>query len=177
MKYKTFRALMITGAGVLAIGAVAGTYAACSGKSDSTASATKTSAPPAHAPAPSTRATVPPRAASTESAPPATSAASSDASALRPMDQKILEKLRAGFSGDKVKDVFKSEPFKVNLYKEEGKVRAKVDLDRDEKFDEKWDFDTEGGKEKVKRRVSTQDDESYDREYRLEEGRWVEKKS
>ncbi len=93
------------------------------------------------------------------------------------MDQKILEKLRAGFSGDKVKDVFKSEPFKVNLYKEEGKVRAKVDLDRDEKFDEKWDFDTEGGKEKVKRRVSTQDDESYDREYRLEEGRWVEKKS
>ncbi len=60
----------------------------------------------------------------------------------------------------KVKDARSGETWKVNLYQDEGEAtvnRAKVDLDRDEKWDEKWTFDGDA----VSRQVAPQDDEVY----------------
>lgn len=97
--------------------------------------------------------------------------------ALRPFDQKILDKAGQKIAGDKVKDALPGQ-VKVNLYQDkpgQGVNRAKVDLDRDDKFDEKWTFEKDGDAWKVKRQVSPHDDESYTQEYRLREGRWVEK--
>lgn len=97
---------------------------------------------------------------------------------LRPMDVEILDRVKQGISGDKVKDAFPSRSYKVNLFKDAGETRVnrlKIDLDRDEKWDEKWTFSTEGGEEKVKRQVAPNDDESYTEDYRLRAGAWVKK--
>lgn len=78
--------------------------------------------------------------------------------------------------GDKAKDVMPREAFKVNLYADNGSPtwnRLKVDYNRNEKWDEKWDL-TDG--QPVKRHVASRDNEVYDREYRWQGGRWVEKK-
>ncbi|MGE0712180.1 MAG: hypothetical protein AB7N76_29835 [Planctomycetota bacterium] len=94
---------------------------------------------------------------------------------LRAMDQRLLEKIRAGISGAKEKDPW-PQSWKVNLYSDtkDGVVnRAKVDLDRDEKSDEKWTIEREGGELKVKRQVSSGDDDTlYDKEFRLDGDRW-----
>jgi hypothetical protein len=77
---------------------------------------------------------------------------------------------------DKIKDAFPKERFKVNVYRDGNGstwTRLKVDLDRDEKDDEKW---TLANGQPDKRQVSTRDDEQYDREYRWRGGQWVEKK-
>lgn len=96
---------------------------------------------------------------------------------LRPMDSEILAKIHAGISGKKEKDPW-SKSWKVNLYADagDGQVnRLKIDIDRDDKWDEKWTIE-EGGA-KVKRQVSSGDDDTlYDREYRLHGRRWAVKK-
>lgn len=96
--------------------------------------------------------------------------------ALRPFDEQIVAKAGTAISGDKVKDAIPGS-VKVNLYADNGGGvnRAKLDLDRDDRFDEKWTFVNEGGKWTVKRQVAPNDDENYTEEYRLEEGRWVKK--
>lgn len=92
--------------------------------------------------------------------------------------RKLIEKVQAGIGGpgSKLKDPFKSGP-KVNIYHDAGEPipnRAKVDLDRDGKWDEKWNFERLPEGLKVKRQVSTGDDGSfYDKDYRLREGKWV----
>jgi hypothetical protein len=94
--------------------------------------------------------------------------------ALRPLDGEILERVRRGVSGDKAKDAIPSAPYKVNLYRDPGHAavnRAKIDLDRDEKWDEKWTFVGD----EVKRQVAPADDERYTEEYRLRAGAWVKK--
>ncbi|GMU53865.1 MAG: hypothetical protein AMXMBFR33_30110 [Candidatus Xenobia bacterium] len=109
-----------------------------------------------------------------ESAPVAT-ATQAGPGALRSFDQAILDKAGQKISGDKVKDAL-SGSVKVNLYQDnpgQGVNRAKLDLDRDDKFDEKWTFVNEGGTWKVKRQVSPADNEQYTEEYSLEGGRWV----
>jgi len=61
---------------------------------------------------------------------------------------------------NKKKDVTAGKPFKINLYQDDGHSvmnRAKIDLDRDDKWDEKWTFD--GGT--ITRKVSPADDERY----------------
>lgn len=106
-----------------------------------------------------------------------TSAVQQGPGALRPFDQKILDKAGQKISGDKVKDALPGQ-VKVNLYQDkpgQGVNRAKLDLDRDDKFDEKWTFEKDGDSWKVKRQVSPQDNENYTEEYRLREGRWVAK--
>jgi hypothetical protein len=78
-------------------------------------------------------------------------------------------------TGDKIKDAFPKERFKVNVYRDGSSstwTRLKLDLDRDEKDDEKW---TLSAGQPDKRQVSTRDDEQYDREYRWRGGQWVEK--
>lgn len=100
-------------------------------------------------------------------------------SPLRELDRRILARLAQGVSGDKVKDAFPAATFKVNLYKDAGHDRAnrlKLDLDRDEKWDEKWTVDTKGSTPEIERQVAPDDDERYARVYRLVGDAWVEKK-
>ena len=113
-----------------------------------------------------------------EPAPPAPSQAGGESGALEPHHTKLIEMVQRGIGGPgkKVKDAWKDGP-KVSIYHDEGSTipnRAKVDLDRDGKWDEKWDFEPQANGLKIKRRVSTADDDvSYDKEFRLREGRWV----
>lgn len=73
----------------------------------------------------------------------------------------------------KQKDVTKGKPYKVNVYQDVGHDRvnrAKVDLDRDDKWDEKWTFEPDGG---VTRQVAPADDESYTVQERWADGGFV----
>jgi len=75
---------------------------------------------------------------------------------------------------EKIKDATRGKPYKVNLYSDD-KVRwnrAKVDLDRDDKDDEKWTFNSDGT---VERQVSPGDDEQYSETYVLKDGGWARK--
>lgn len=82
-----------------------------------------------------------------------------------------------GFRGkdlgtDKLKDATKGKSWKVNVYQDAGSAtanRAKVDLDRDDKWDEKWTF--EAGK--VTRQVAPADDEAYSATWTWTGGDWV----
>ena len=72
----------------------------------------------------------------------------------------------------KRKDVTSGKRYKINVYKDAGSDvanRAKLDLDRDDKWDQKWSF--EGGA--VRRTVSTLDNEDYDIKQEWKEGQWV----
>ena len=70
-----------------------------------------------------------------------------------------------GFVGQDIgaskrKDVTTGRAFKVNVYQDDGHStvnRAKVDLDRDDKWDEKWTIDGAS----ISRQVAPADDESY----------------
>ena len=97
---------------------------------------------------------------------------------LRPMDSEILRLAGTPASSDQMEDAFKGQSYKVNLYHDAGAAgwnRAKVDLDRDEKADEKWTFEGQGAEMSVKRQVAPADDEVYSVEYRLRAGAWVKK--
>lgn len=93
-------------------------------------------------------------------------------SELRPVDELMLSLLSRPVQ-TKIKDASKGRPFKINLYSDGGSrfERAKVDLDRDDRWDEKWTFAADGA---VSRQVSPADDESYSERFALEAGvRWV----
>lgn len=170
MKYKTFRNFIFYPSCFVSVAALFGACWACNNHTSreeiKPASAPTASAPakpggkPANAPAPSS----------------STSTAAQVATDRR-VDQLIFDYLttHANATTDKVKDAFPRESFKVNIYHDEGNAswnRLKVDLDRDEQDDEKWTL--ENGMP-AKRQVSTRDDGTYDREYRWQGGKWVEK--
>lgn len=98
--------------------------------------------------------------------------------ALRDMDSQILARVQKNIAGDKVKDAVPTARWKVNLYKDAGHAsvnRLKIDLDRDDKWDEKWTFVREADREEVKRQVAPADDEQYTLEFRLRHGAWAPK--
>lgn len=73
---------------------------------------------------------------------------------------------------EKIKDATKGRPYKINLYSDD-RVRwnrAKVDLDRDDKWDEKWTIEADGA---IQREVAPADDEVYSEVHRLVDGAWV----
>jgi hypothetical protein len=72
----------------------------------------------------------------------------------------------------KIKDTTKGRPYKINIYSDDGTAfnRAKVDLDRDDKWDEKWTFKPDGS---IEKQVSPADDDAtYPDTYVFEAGRW-----
>ena len=78
----------------------------------------------------------------------------------RPVDQVIMEHLGRDLRMDKKKDATPGQPYKVNIYQDAGHSqpnRAKVDLDRDDKWDEKWTIDGD----EITRQVAPNDDEVY----------------
>ncbi len=172
MKFKTFRALVIGAAVICGVGGVVAAYSACDHDEPAPAG-TSTGATQADPSQPAS----PVKTAAPQGTPPVATQSELGARTmeLSERDRAILARVRQGFSGDKVKDALKGASYKVNLYDEGGKVRLKVDLDRDEKWDEKWSLESKSPEDGLKRQISTKDDESYDLEYRLEAGRWSKK--
>jgi hypothetical protein len=158
MKYRTFRNLVTLGGIVLLLG-LCGLCGSC-------ARLLGSRSPKDEPPVVQTT----PTPASTVTPPPSNSG-------LRREDQMIIDLLnrQPKAASDKIKDAFPRESFKVNIYRDGSGstwTRLKIDLDRDNKDDEKWTL-TNGQPDK--RQVSTRDDEQYDREYRWRGGQWVEK--
>ncbi len=90
----------------------------------------------------------------------------------RSYDAEILAARTRHLSSDKEKDVTKGKPYKVNLYQDAGKTtvnRAKIDLDRDDKFDEKYTFD---GDEITLQRAPA-DDEQYTETFHWTGDAWL----
>lgn len=75
---------------------------------------------------------------------------------------------------EKVKDATKGQVFKINLYSDDGARfnRAKIDLDRDDKWDESWTLKSATD---IERQVAPADDENYSEVYVASGGAWVKK--
>lgn len=184
MKFTTFRNLIIAGAASGLLGSV---YYA----TKSTVGTPAAVPPPAVAPASTTapkEAPKPDNKAET-STPPPTFAAEQHAMRgmvaevsrsghpllpMRPFDEEIIRLFEQTPSTGKVKDATPDRPYKVNLYAEGGKhVRAKVDLNRNNKWDEKWSVDEKNGERIYKRQVSPSDDDtSYPDKFKLRHKMW-----
>lgn len=159
MRFKTFRNLVVAGGATAVAGLVAGGYALYA------------SMPERPKPQPTPVAVAPSNPGPQAIAPSSTSFDPS----LRPVDRMLVEFLARPATSDKVKDAFPRESFKVNIYRDGGGsrwARLKIDLDRDEVDDEKWDL-VDG--QPAKRHVSTADNGTYDVEYRWRGGRWEPK--
>ncbi len=92
-------------------------------------------------------------------------------SSERPVDNAVMSALNSPVQ-EKIKDATGGTPFKVNLYSDD-RVRwnrVKIDLDRDEKWDEKWTIGADG---MIDREVAPADDEVYSESYRRGGDGWV----
>jgi hypothetical protein len=90
----------------------------------------------------------------------------------RAYDAEVIAWSKKSISGDKVKDASKGKKYKINLYKDAGKQtvnRAKVDINRNDKFDEKYTFE-EG---KITLEVAPADDEKYTKTYHWTGTGWM----
>jgi len=169
MKFKTFRALAIGGLAVVIAALAVGLGSL---RRDVSRAVEAYSAPAAQPPA------AQPAAPQVVEPVPAKPALLPGQEALRPMDEDLIALLARPMSGDKIKDAFSSRPYKVNIYKDSGFAsanRLKIDLDRDEKDDEKWSIEGQGASIAVKRQVSPGDDGNYPVEYILVGGGWTKK--
>jgi hypothetical protein len=92
----------------------------------------------------------------------------------RPVDAALMTWRGKAIGSDKLKDVTQGQPYKINVYQDAGSPtanRAKIDLDRDDKWDEKITFTSDG----VQREVAPADDEVYTKTYLWKDGAWVAK--
>ncbi len=92
---------------------------------------------------------------------------------LRAVDADMMALVK-GPAQEKVKDATKGKPWKINLYSDDGARfgRAKVDLNRNDKWDESWTFGAEGS---VERKVAPGDDENYTEVFVLNNNTWQKK--
>ena len=81
---------------------------------------------------------------------------------LREVDRLLLLDYRGVDLGARKRlDITGDQPFRIAVYQEEGRrsvTSARVDLDRDDRWDERWVFEEDG---RVRREVSPADDEDY----------------
>jgi hypothetical protein len=92
---------------------------------------------------------------------------------LRDVDLVVSGYVGKPLGSDKLKDVTSGQAFKVNVYQDGGSTtanRAKVDLDRDDKWDEKWTFQSDGT---IQRQTAPNDDEQYTVKEVWQNGAWV----
>jgi hypothetical protein len=87
---------------------------------------------------------------------------------LRDVDRDALAVLQRPVS-DKVKDASRGRPYKINAYSDDGRrwTRLKIDLQRDEEWDESWTIKPDG---RIERKL-TRADGSGHKAYRLVDGR------
>jgi hypothetical protein len=100
-------------------------------------------------------------------------ASATDVPMSRDVDRAVVQWRGKALGSDKIKDATTGQPFKVNVYQDAGRAtanRAKVDLDRDDKWDEKWTFEADG---RVIRDVAPGDDDVYTVKEVWQGGRWV----
>jgi len=163
MKLKTFigiAVVVVFGLGALSAGAVVMLWP-------------EPSEPSAEAPAPSPA----PADARPSPTPSPAPAAPSPAPAAPTGKLTAAQSAAMGYAGKNIgtkkqKDVSKGKPYKINVYQDEGKStanRLKIDLDRDDKWDEKWTFDGDS----VQRKVSPSDDENYSEVYLWNGSDWA----
>ncbi len=167
MKYTTFRTLAVGAVVLVAGGGVAGyLLLRPAPPPEDPVPLHVTSAPVAPAPGPAAPAPA--------TATPAAAAPTPTTPGVRDVDNAILSLVSSRPVQAKIKDATKGQPFKVNLYSDDGAhwTRAKVDLDRDGNDDEKWTF-KDGAWE---RKVSSADDGSnYDARFLLGPRGWSKK--
>lgn len=163
MKLKTF--LTIGGCGLLTVGALAGGAVVLAGGGLMATREVAPSAPviveiptPVASPAP----------IATPDPPPASTAA---AVTGREVDIVALGYQGKNIGTDKLKDVTTGRAFKVNVYQDSGEStvnRLKIDLNRNDKWDEKITFKPG----EISRDVAPADDEKYTEHY-VWNGTWV----
>ena len=98
--------------------------------------------------------------------------ATSPAANQREVDAIVLGYQGRDIGSDKLKDVTSGKSYKVNVYQDAGKTtanRAKIDLDRDDKWDEKITFEPD----KITRQVAPGDDESYTLTFHWDGAGWA----
>jgi hypothetical protein len=94
------------------------------------------------------------------------------AGAGRPVDVDLMTWQGRDLGVDKKKDVTSGKPYKINVYQDAGQAtanRAKIDLDRDDKWDEKITFEPT----RVTREVAPADDEQYSERYHWDGAGWA----
>ncbi len=161
MKLKTFLVLVGTGVVLVAAACVGGSIlfgGAVVSEVDMEPPQRSAPEPVAAAPAPAPQA---PPSATPKPAP----------AAGRPVDRVVLGYQGRDLGTKKRKDVTKGKPFKVNVYQDDGHAtanRAKADLDRDDRWDEKFTFDGD----EITRKVSPADDEDYSESFRWNGSDW-----
>jgi hypothetical protein len=98
-----------------------------------------------------------PAAATASSAPPA-SAPGTAADGLRDIDRAALALVARPVNDSKIKDGTPGQPYKINVYSDDGKRwnRLKIDVERDETWDESWTLHPDGS---IERRASSGGDE------------------
>ena len=90
----------------------------------------------------------------------------------RGFDAEVIAWKDKTISSDKEKDVSKGKTYKINVYKDAGQTnvnRAKVDINRNDKFDDKYTF--EPGKITLQRAPA--DDEQYTETYHWTGSGWA----
>jgi hypothetical protein len=157
MKLRNFVLIVVLGASA----AIAGVYAAC-GRDDAKPKPTIASERPS------------PPSAPTEPAPAAAVPAPSAPSDLpaRPYDAEVLAWRTRSISGGKQKDVARGAAYKINVYQDSGAStvnRAKVDVNRNDKWDEKLTFEGE----KITLQRAPADDEKYTETYHWNGSGWT----
>ncbi len=165
----------VAGAAALGLVAIAGGYVACdkgpetvaqepSAKTDSAAEPTPLM--PKVAPRPSRPNIAQP------ASPPVARQVAVDGPSERPVDRAMMSWVGKNLGSKKKKDVTSGSAFKINVYQDAGEAsanRAKVDLDRDGKWDEKWTFKPG----EISRKVSLSDDENYGVKQVWKNGAWA----
>lgn len=149
---------------VLVVGGVCGTAGFAAATFSMTRALPDAATLPAPAPAEAV-ATLP--VATPDAAPPPAAPAGA-----RELDTIVLGYIGRDIGTDKLKDVTRGKPFKVNVYQDAGSPtvnRLKVDLDRDDKWDEKYTF-KDGT---VTRDLAPADDEVYTISYRWSGTHWA----
>jgi hypothetical protein len=100
------------------------------------------------------------------------SPAYADSSNLRTVDREVLDLIRRRTADtDKIKDALPGRNYKVNLYRDAGFNRwnrVKIDLNRNNRWDEKWTIKDNV----IIRQVSSRDDEVYDQKFVLTGNQW-----
>ena len=159
MKYKTFRNLIATGV-VLAATATVGTCVMCS--RDTANERAEVAPRPTREAAPRT----PEGASGAATAGASVAALAAQAPGLSESDRDVLAALQRPVV-DKIKDATKGKPYKANVYSDDGARfnRVKLDLDRDEKWDESWTVKADGT---IEKKVAANDDEKYGPALRLD---------
>ncbi|HEX5057736.1 MAG TPA: hypothetical protein VFV99_00190, partial [Kofleriaceae bacterium] len=92
--------------------------------------------------------------------------------AARAWDADVIAWSKKTISGDKQKDVSKKKPYKINVYREAGHAtvnRAKVDINRNDKWDEKYTFDGDT----ITLEIAPADDENYTKTYHWTGSAWL----